>query len=677
MPDPPRSWRRWILALVLASYLTAALFASHYGYSVFLWDDSEYVAEALDTADHVTSFGLPSWLGYIAGAQHYSKPPLYVNTLALFIHLVGRERAPLAVGLLAAVSSALLGIAVFSALRRATSYWFAILSMLAIAGLPAVARWAPTAFPDLQLALCVVWVIAILLAEVNWFWLGLALGLGLLAKTTFPFFVLPPIAYWYWRGRYEWAARTRSLLKAGLVAAVIAAVWYPFNIGEALAYARHAAGGAQHTDLTFLETVGAWMRISAVQGTGLTMLVLIAAALIFLPTCRRETLRFPVDRVAMFLLGAVPFFLIALTSPWPNNRHPLPSFVLFALAFLVTIFWIAKTSRAGGALLALAIVGALGQWTLAKMAEIPWIAERVQFTGAGAKLAWLQPALAELQPASTDAVQEVLDRAEALGPAAPSRWYLSGNNGYFNVPRLQLAAKVRRIPVVFQWADYFDWTDEQIKSRLDSIANGSAILMVAHTGGKRERGDFLVPRGSWVQEHLSDFQILGHGNVVSIYATRTAYQAMAATLNPLFADYSGRAQISGLRIDGRTLLLRVKLLAPLACKYKLLLHAFGADDHMQSWDRKLDPPLCKWQPGDVRLLKFELPEAYLRQPYRLELGFFDEADREHGYPPLKLSGGGNTICVPSAETSDGNGARVTCPVGWPGSRASGFISLTY
>jgi len=656
MPDPPRSWQRWILALVLASYLTTALFASHYGYAVFLWDDSEYVAEALDTADHVTSFGLPSWLGYIAGAQHYSKPPLYVNTLALFVHLVGRARTPLAVGLLAAVSSALLGIAVFCVLRRVTSYWFGILSMQAIAGLPAVARWAPAAFPDLQLTLCVVWLIAILLAEANWFWLGLALGLGLLAKITFPFFVLLPIGYWYWRGRQESAARTRYLLKAGVVAAAIATVWYPFNIGAALAYATHAAGGA-HAALTFREALSAWMKISAVQGIGLTMLVLLGAAILFLSSCRRETLRFPGERAAMFLLGAVPFFLMALTSPWPNNRHPLPSFVLFALAFLVTIFWIAKTSRFGGALMALMIIGTLCQWTLAKMAEIPWIAERVQFTNTGAKLEWLQPALSELQPASTDTVEEVMDRAQALGPAAPSRWYLSGNTGYVNVPRLQLAAKVRQLPIAFQWADYFDWTDEQIESRLDSIVNGSAILLVAHTGAKRERGDFLVPRGPWVQQRLTDFQSLGEGNMVSIYATRTAYEALSSAVDPVFADYSGRVQITGLKINGRTLLLRVKLLAPLACKYKLLLHAFGADDQMHSWDQKLDPPLCKWQPGDVRLLKFELPEAYLQQPYRLEFGFFDEADREHGYPPLKLSGGGNTICVPAAD------GKVTCPVG--------------
>jgi len=662
MLDPPRRGQRWILALVLASYLTTALFVSHYGYAVFLWDDSEYVTEALDTADHVTSFGLPSWLGYIATAQHYSKPPLYVNTLALFIHVVGRARTPLAVGLLAAVSSALLGIAVFSVLRRVTSFWFAILSMLAIAGLPAVARWAPTAFPDLQLTLCAVWVIAILLAEANWFWLGLALGLGLLAKTTFPFFVLLPIAYWYWQGRLEWMVRTRFLLKAGLVAAVIAGVWYPFNIGEALAYARHAAGGAP-PGLTFLETLGAWMRISVVQGIGVTMLLLMGTALIFLPTCRRKIIPFPAERVAMFLLGAVPFFIMALTSPWPNNRHPLPSFVLFALAFLLTMFWIAKTSRAGWALMALVMAGAVGQWMLAKMAEVPWIAERVQFTDTGSKLSWLQPALTELQPASTGAVQEVIDRAEALGPAAPSRWYLSGNDGYFNVPRLQLAAKVRHLPINFQWADYFAWTDEQINSRLDSIANGSAILLVAHTN--TGRGSFLRPRGDLVQQRLADFRSLGEGSMVSIYATRTAYEALAAALDAAFADYSGRVQISGLKINGRTLLLRAKLLAPLPCKFKLLLHAFGADGQMTSWDQTLEPPLCKWQPGDVRLLKFELPESYLQQPYRLELGFFDEADREHGYPPLKLSGGGNTICVPSAETGDGKHARVLCPVGWP------------
>src|SRR5258706_1579761 len=308
MRDPSRNSQRWILALVLLSYLTTSLFASHYGYSILLWDDSEYVGEALDTADHVTAFGLPSWLGYVVSAQHYSKPPLYVNLLAFFIHLVGRARTPLAIGLLAAVTSALLGIAVFSVLRRVTSYWFGILSMLAIAGLPAVARWAPAAFPDLLLTLYVVWVIAILLTEANWFWLGVAMGLGLLAKTTFPLFVLLPIAYWHWQGRPAWAARTRYLLKAAVVAAAIAGVWYPFNIGEALAYARHAAGGARRPDLTLLETLGAWMKISAVQGIGLTMLVLIGAAGFFFSTCRRATPPLSGAHGALFLVGAVPFF---------------------------------------------------------------------------------------------------------------------------------------------------------------------------------------------------------------------------------------------------------------------------------------------------------------------------------------------------------------------------------
>ena len=167
-----------------------------------------------------------------------------------------------------------------------------------------------------------------------------------------------------------------------------------------------------------------------------------------------------------------------------------------------------------------------------------------------------------------------------------------------------------------------------------------------------------------IQQRLADFRSLGEGSVVSIYATRIAFEALAAPLDPAFADYSGRAQITGLKIDGRSLMLRVKLLAPLECKFKLLLHAFGADGQMTSWDQKPDPPLCKWQPSDVRLLKFELPEVYIQRPYRLEVGFFDEADREHGFPPLKLSGGGNTICVPSAETAGGKVARVTCPVGW-------------
>src|SRR5258706_4205736 len=189
MPEPSRTFQRVILACVLATYLITALYAAHYKYEILIWDDAEYVAHALDTVDQVQAYRVPSWLAFIAIHQHYAKPPLYVNSLALFNLFVGRLRTPLATGLLAAATSALVGLLVLRLIRPLTSFWFAILAMLAVAGLPAVARWAPAAYPDMQLALCVLWVIVILSFQTRARWLGVALGAGLLAKFSFPLFV--------------------------------------------------------------------------------------------------------------------------------------------------------------------------------------------------------------------------------------------------------------------------------------------------------------------------------------------------------------------------------------------------------------------------------------------------------------------------------------------------------
>ena len=660
MPDRRVRFRRAVFALVLASYICTAFFSAHYSYASLMWDDSEYVAHALDTADHVAAVGVPSWLAYIPGSQHYGKPPLYVNSLALFILFFGRSRVPLAVGALAAVTAALLGIAVFSLVRRATSFWFGILAMLAIAGMPVVARWAPAAYPDMQLSLCVLWVIGILAAGGGALMLGIALGAGVLAKTTFPFFVILPIAYWAWWGGKERSVRIWMLLKAGMLAAVIAALWYPFNLAEALQYAQDSYADTYQANPVFLETLAGWLRIASLDGLGFTMLALaLVTAAVFLVTRRRERPPFPREHVTMLLLGALPVLLIALPSPWKANRHILSSLVLFGLALLLTMFWMVRASRAGRAVVLLLAAGFLAQWSLVKAVEIPATAILLQNSITGLKLHWLLPALVDLQPTSTDAVAEVINRAEALGPAAPSRWYLSGNDGFINIPRLQLAAKVRQLPITFDWAEYFKWPEAKIEERMKAIASGSAILLIAKPVVIDAPGESLNRNMRIVRQHLADFQSLGEGSYVSLYASRPAYDAMTARIRPFFADYSGRVQILGLNIDARALSLRMKLLAPLPCRYKLLVHAFPADQQMRIWDQPINPQLCKWQPGDVRVLTFQLPEAYTHEPYRLQLGFFDEADSEHGWPPLKVTGGGTSICVPPPSAD----ARVMCAVG--------------
>ena len=84
---------------------------------MFVWDDTEYVTQALDTFEHVNDHGLISWPGYIARRQ-IVKPPLYVNTLTASLFVFGRERGAVAAGASAASPLVLFGLVVYWLVSR-------------------------------------------------------------------------------------------------------------------------------------------------------------------------------------------------------------------------------------------------------------------------------------------------------------------------------------------------------------------------------------------------------------------------------------------------------------------------------------------------------------------------------------------------------------------------------
>jgi hypothetical protein len=77
--------------------------AAH-GFQAFMWDDSEYVLQGMQTADTIYAKSLFAWPMLVWRGQHYGKLPLYVNTLAMSLAMsilvFGRDHTPLAVGLL-------------------------------------------------------------------------------------------------------------------------------------------------------------------------------------------------------------------------------------------------------------------------------------------------------------------------------------------------------------------------------------------------------------------------------------------------------------------------------------------------------------------------------------------------------------------------------------------------
>jgi 4-amino-4-deoxy-L-arabinose transferase-like glycosyltransferase len=636
---------RRLLAVILLSYLTVGFYAAYFGFDILAWDDSEFVTQALDTSDRLSAQGLLSWPIQIVRAQHYSKPPLYVNSLALMIQLVGRARVPLAIGTLAVLTSAALGYLVFLLMRRVTSDRYALLSMIAVAGLPGWSRWAPEAFADLELVVCVVWTIVQLSGKPRARWLGTALGLGMLAKITFPAFVGLPLLYWLWKP----ADRTRRIALLGralAVAAVVAGFWYLPNLGLATGYVGSSVVNEDRPNVTPAETLAMWLRVLSIEGVSWVLIAagLVALALYLANRKRDAWPAFPGRVPAMLLSGALPFMLISLRVPSATSRYWLASFVLLALALLIFIHWTARVERVRDTVFSVLVIGVALQWALTLAMQVPWTFQALRHSLAARAVSYVVPGFHELDPQPFQAVNLVMDRVNRFGAAGPRHWYLSGNNTYLNVSRLQVAAKLSKAPVDFDWADYFSWPESQTLDRLRQIAAEPAVVVIAEPLYRDEGSEYLVRRSKFVKARLNEFRLLEANAEFAMYATPQAFDAVKDRVPPPEMNFQGFLRLLSGSVSDHTLTVKVQLLKPLPCSYKVFIHGALDAQPIRVWDQAPAPPFCQWTEGQERTLTFQLPAEYSRENDRIEVGFFDEADAAHNWPPLKLNSGGNSVC---------------------------------
>jgi 4-amino-4-deoxy-L-arabinose transferase-like glycosyltransferase len=121
----------------------------------------------------------------------------------------------------------------------------------------------------------------------NWIGLGIAIGLGLLAKTSFIAIAIPFLAFWLVAGHYGWfeIPSLATQRKAGLLASLIALPWWLLNIRKSFDYAKYARGFSRNSlGSPSIETWLRWLSsvVQALLGYGLAaliILVLIAYAL--------------------------------------------------------------------------------------------------------------------------------------------------------------------------------------------------------------------------------------------------------------------------------------------------------------------------------------------------------------------------------------------------------------
>ena len=173
-----------------------------------------------------------------------------------------------------------------------------------------------------------------------WIGLGLAIGLGLLSKSSFLLMALPVLAvtiFLYLRRNHWGLPAFSSFLKAGTVAFVVAAPWWLKNLGPALAYTKFAREQPRNSlGAPSLVTWAKWFFTVLVSliGPGLSILIGIAAILAIRKILIKKEIRLdPVHRAALAACAAAVLPLVALQLSGTNHllRYLCPALIPFAI----------------------------------------------------------------------------------------------------------------------------------------------------------------------------------------------------------------------------------------------------------------------------------------------------------------------------------------------------------
>jgi 4-amino-4-deoxy-L-arabinose transferase-like glycosyltransferase len=176
----------------------------------------------------------------------------------------------------------------------------------------------------------------------GWFWLGLAIALGLLSKSSFALIAIPVFAvtfiFIYVRRNHSYLPALFSFLKAGAVAFVVAAPWWLKNLGAALRYASFARDQTRNSlGAPSLVTWAKWFFTVLVSliGPGLSILIGMVVFVAFRKiVLKREASLAPVHQAAWMtcLCAVVPLAALQLSGANDLLRYLTPLLIPFAIA---------------------------------------------------------------------------------------------------------------------------------------------------------------------------------------------------------------------------------------------------------------------------------------------------------------------------------------------------------
>jgi 4-amino-4-deoxy-L-arabinose transferase-like glycosyltransferase len=344
LPSPSLS-RFWLIfaAIALAVLMAAALrwsFAHPYGVH---WDEAEYFNDVQIDVHRLQSGMLLRFCGRLL-LKTWGRPPAFRLLSDPVLALIGFHTFSARL-----VSLALFGFSVwfvYLAVKRIASQAAAALAALIFALSPEVVSASIFFGTDTSLYLATSAMLYFLIAlwseesakPANWIGLGLALGLGFLAKTSFIVVALPVLAFWFVAAR--WGQRKlpspASQWKAGVLAFVVAGPWWIINARAAFAYGHYARTFVRNSLGTPSLVTGALWLNSAVQcllGHGISVLIALLLIAIVVAIIRGKQILDPLQKTVLGACACAGLPIICAQLSGTNHllRHVSPAMIPLAI----------------------------------------------------------------------------------------------------------------------------------------------------------------------------------------------------------------------------------------------------------------------------------------------------------------------------------------------------------
>lgn len=341
--------RFWLFfaAVVMTTLLAAAIrWSLAHPFGVH-WDEAEYFNEVHIDVQRLQSGMLVRLAGRLL-VKSWGRPPAYRLLADPLLAVVGFST--FAARLISLTCFAFSAWFIYLTVRRVASQAAGCLAALVFALSPEVVSASIFFGTDTSLYLATSAMLYFLVVIWNekkngpkhWIGLGLTIGLGFLAKTSFIVIALPVLAFWFVAAQWgKWALRSpASQWKAGVLAAVIAGPWWIVNTKAAFAYGRYARGFVRNslgtpslgTGLRWLNTVFQCLLGHAVS----ILILLVLVGFLVAALCHRAN----VDSLQKAVLGAcacagLPIMCAQLSGTNHLLRHVSPAMIPLAIAAAV------------------------------------------------------------------------------------------------------------------------------------------------------------------------------------------------------------------------------------------------------------------------------------------------------------------------------------------------------